>query len=117
MIAGIAGSFIGLILGGVLADINWRLVFWVNVPFGVFGTIWAFLKLKEISAARPGKLDVWGNVTFAVGLILMLIGITYGIQPYKHHNMGWTGPYVLAELIGGLAFLVAFLIIEARTPD
>ncbi|GAC1539523.1 MAG: MFS transporter [Acidimicrobiales bacterium] len=117
MIAGIAGSFIGLIVGGVLADINWRLVFWVNVPFGIFGTVWAYAKLKEISTARRGKLDVWGNLTFAAGLILVLIGITYGIQPYKHHNMGWTGPYVLAELIGGLVLLGVFLVIEAHTDD
>jgi EmrB/QacA subfamily drug resistance transporter len=117
MIAGIAGSFIGLILGGVLADINWRLVFWVNVPFGLFGTIWAYAKLKEISTARRGRLDVWGNLTFAAGLILVLVGITYGIQPYHHHNMGWTGPYVMAELIGGVALLALFLVIEARTED
>jgi MFS family permease len=117
MIAGIAGSFIGLIVGGVLADINWRLVFWVNVPFGVFGTIWAYLKLKEISTARRGHLDIWGNVTFAAGLILVLVGITYGIQPYKHSTMGWTGPYVLAELIGGVALLAAFFVIEVKTPD
>ena len=117
MIAGIAGSFIGLIVGGVLADINWRLVFWVNVPFGVFGTIWAYAKLKEIGTARRGRIDVWGNVTFAAGLILVLIGITYGIQPFKTHNMGWTGPYVLSELIAGVALLGVFLFIESRTDD
>ena len=117
MIAGISGSFIGLVLGGILADIDWRLVFWVNVPFGIFGTVWAYLKLKEISTARRGKLDIWGNVTFAAGLILLLIGITYGIQPYKHRTMGWTGPYVLAELVGGAALLIAFLLIEMNTTD
>jgi len=117
MIAGIAGSFIGLILGGVLADINWRLVFWVNVPFGVFGTVWAYLKLKEVSTAVRGKLDVWGNVTFGAGLVLVLVGITYGIQPYKTHNMGWTGPWVLLELLSGLALLGAFLVIEAKSDD
>jgi EmrB/QacA subfamily drug resistance transporter len=117
MIAGIAGSFIGLVLGGVLADIDWRLVFWVNVPFGLFGTVWAYLKLKEIGTARRGRLDVWGNVTFGLGLILVLVGITYGIQPYKRHTMGWTGPWVLLELVSGVALLAAFLVIERRTPD
>jgi len=117
MIAGIAGSFIGLVLGGVLADVNWRLVFWVNVPFGIFGTVWAYLKLKEISVARRGKIDVWGNVTFGIGLILVLIGITYGIQPYKHHTMGWMGPWVLLELISGAVLLVAFAMIERRAED
>jgi len=117
MIAGIAGSFIGLVLGGVLADVNWRLVFWVNVPFGIFGTVWAYLKLKEIATARHGKLDIWGNVTFGVGLILVLVGITYGIQPYKHQTMGWTGPWVLLELIAGGALLAVFAVIEMRAED
>ena len=117
MIAGIAGSFIGLVLGGVLADVNWRLVFWVNVPFGLFGTAWAYLKLREISRARRGKIDVWGNITFGLGLTLVLIGITYGIQPYKHHAMGWTGPWVELELLLGVALLVAFGFIELHTED
>jgi len=117
IIAGIAGSFIGLVLGGVLADVNWRLVFWVNVPFGLFGTIWAYLKLKEISRPHRGKLDVWGNVTFGLGLVLVLVGITYGIQPYKHHTMGWTGPWVLLELLAGTALLMLFVFIELRAED
>jgi MFS family permease len=117
MIAGIAGSFIGLVLGGVLADVNWRLVFWVNVPFGLFGTAWAYLKLKEISKARRGKIDVWGNITFGLGLTLVLIGITYGIQPYKRHAMGWTGPWVELELLVGIALLIAFGFIELHAED
>jgi len=117
MIAGISGSFIGLVLGGILAALNWRLVFIVNVPFGVFGTIWAYMKLKEVSKAVRGRIDVWGNVTFGLGLILVLVGITYGIQPYKHDSMGWTGPWVLFELISGALLLGAFLIIETRLDD
>ena len=117
MIAAIAGSFIGLILGGVLADIDWRLVFWVNVPFGAFGTIWAYLKLRETGTRSSARIDWWGNFTFAAGLVAILVGITYGIQPYKHHTMGWTSPIVLAELIGGLAVLVVFLLIELHVPE
>jgi MFS family permease len=118
MIAGMAGSFIGLIVGGLLADVDWRLVFWVSVPFGVFGTVWAYLKLRETERppARP-RLDWWGNVTFAVGLVAVLIGITYGIQPYGGHTMGWTSPVVLTELIGGAAVLALFAFIETRVPD
>src|SRR5215831_1811550 len=78
MIAGISGSFIGLIAGGLLADVDWRLVFWVNVPFGLFGTIWAYAKLREIGTLRRTTIDWWGNLTFAVGLVMILIGITYG---------------------------------------
>ena len=101
MVAAIAGQFFGLVIGGLLADIDWRLIFWVNVPVGVFGTVWAYLKLKEVGVRREARMDWWGNITFALGLILVLVGITYGIQPYGGHSMGWTSPMVLAELIGG----------------
>jgi MFS family permease len=117
MIAAIAGSFIGLLVGGVLADINWRLVFWVNVPFGLFGTVWAYAKLRELGQRSTARIDWWGNVTFAAGLVLILIGITYGIQPYGNHTMGWTGPWVLSELIGGVLLLALFCWIETRVTD
>ncbi|MCU1344922.1 MAG: putative transrane efflux pump (multidrug resistance related protein), partial [Acidimicrobiia bacterium] len=117
MIAGMAGSFIGLIAGGLLADVNWRLVFWVSVPIGVFGTVWAYLMLKETTTRRGGRLDWWGNVTFGVGLVSILVGITYGIQPHGGHTMGWTGPWVLTELIGGVALLIAFAVIESRVSN
>jgi MFS family permease len=117
MIAGMAGSFIGLIAGGLLADVDWRLVFWVSVPVGVFGTVWAYLKLRETAQRRPARIDWWGNVTFAVGLVAILVGITYGIQPSGGHTMGWTSPAVLAELLGGAACLVVFAVIEVRTPE
>jgi len=94
-VAGIAGSFIGLVLGGVLGPISWRYVFLVSVPFGVLGTVWSYLKLRELGVRRPASLDWWGNVTFAAGLIAVLVGITYGIQPYGGHTMGWTSPLVL----------------------
>jgi MFS family permease len=117
MIAGIAGSFLGLIVGGVLADVNWRAVFWINVPIGVFGTVWAYRKLREVSTRSTARIDWWGNVTFGAGLVLILIGLTYGLLPHGGHSMGWTGPWVLAELIGGVALLVVFGRIEQRATD
>jgi MFS family permease len=116
-VAAIAGSFLGLILGGLLAPLSWRLVFLVSVPFGVFGTIWAYLKLHDLSERRPARIDWIGNITFAVGLIAVMIGITYGIQPYGHHTMSWGSPKVLAELIGGSAVLAVFCVIETRVPE
>ena len=113
-VAGISGQFIGLILGGILAAVNWRLVFIVSVPIGIGGAIWSYLSLKEVGARTPSKIDWLGNVTFAVGLIGLLTGITYGIQPYGGHSMGWTSPVVLTGLIGGIALLVAFCFIELR---
>ena len=117
MVAAIAGSFIGLIAGGLLAEVHWRLVFWVNVPFGIFGTAWAYLKLRETGVRRRAKLDIAGNVTFAAGMVLILIGITYGLQPHGGHDMGWTGPWVLGELIGGVVLLVAFWLIENNVAE
>ena len=113
-VAGISGQFIGLILGGILAAVDWRLVFLVSVPIGIGGTIWSYLSLKEVGARTPAKIDWLGNVTFAVGLIALLTGITYGIQPYGGHSMGWTSPLVLSGLIGGVLLLTAFCFIELR---
>jgi MFS family permease len=116
-VAGIAGSFVGLILGGFLAPLEWRAVFLVSVPIGVFGTIWAYLKLHDIGVRQPAKVDWWGNLTFAVGLIAVLAGITYGIQPYGGQSMGWTNPAVLAAMIGGVIVLGIFCVIETKVPD
>ena len=115
--AAIAGSFVGLVLGGVLAPVEWHLVFLISVPVGVLGTIVAYVKLKERGVRTPAKIDWLGNVTFAVGLILVLIGITYGLLPYGGHSMGWTNPKVLVEIFGGLAVLVAFGIIETKVKQ
>jgi MFS family permease len=116
-VAGIAGSFIGLVLGGLLGPVDWRLVFLVSVPFGVLGTIWSVRKLKELGIRKPARLDWWGNVTFGAGLIAVLVGITYGIQPYGGHTMGWTSPLVMSLIGGGIIVLVIFSIIETRVTD
>ncbi len=117
-VAAIGGSFIGLVLGGLLAPIEWHLVFLVSVPFGIFGTIWAWRMLRETGERNPDTtIDWWGNATFAVGLVGLLMGIIYGLQPYGGHPMGWTSPFVLACLIGGAALLVVFVVIELRTDS
>jgi MFS family permease len=116
-IAGLSGSFIGLVLGGVLAPINWRLVFLISVPFGLFGTVWAYRKLEERGERRPAPIDWAGNVTFAVGLTLLMIGITYGIEPAGRSTMGWTSPRVVAELAAGVGLLAAFLVIESKVAN
>jgi MFS family permease len=116
-IAGLAGQFIGLVAGGLLAAWDWRAVFWVNVPVGVFGTIWAYRRLRDNGERHRGRIDWWGNVTFAFGLGAVLIGITEGIQPYGSHSEGWTNPTVAGLLIGGTALLVAFAAIERRVAD
>jgi MFS family permease len=116
-VAGIAGSFLGLIIGGLLAPVEWHLVFLVSVPIGLFGTVWAYLKLHDTGETRHGEVDWWGNLTFGIGLIAVLVGITYGIQPYGTHTMGWTNPWVVAALIGGLVVLGIFCVIETKVRE
>ncbi|HTW07889.1 MAG TPA: MFS transporter, partial [Acidimicrobiales bacterium] len=116
-VAGISGSFLGLVLGGVLGPIDWRLIFLVSVPFGLAGTLWAYFKLQELSSRRPAPIDWPGNITFAVGLVALMIGITYGIQPYGGHKMGWTSPAVLSELSAGGLLLGAFALIERHSLE
>jgi MFS family permease len=116
-IAGISGQFVGLLLGGVLAAWDWRAVFWVNVPIGVFGTIWAYLSLHEIATTRKARIDWWGNITFGVGASLLLVAITYGIQPYGGSATGWGNPWVLSGLAVGVVLLVVFCFIETKISD
>jgi MFS family permease len=116
-IAAIAGSFIGLILGGVLAPINWHLIFLVSAPVGLFGTVWAYYMLHDIGIRKHAKMDWWGNLLFGVGLIAILVGITYGLQPYGGSAMGWTNPFVLGAMIGGVALLVIFVFVETKVEE
>ncbi|CAN5115643.1 MFS transporter [soil metagenome] len=116
-VAAIAGSFLGLIVGGVLAVVDWRAVFFVSVPVGIIGTIWSFASLHEVGTNRRVGIDWPGNITFALGLTSVLAGITYGIQPYGSMSMGWLNPWVLVAIIGGLALLVVFVMIELRVED
>jgi len=116
-ISGLAGQFIGLVAGGLLAAIDWRAVFWINVPIGIFGTIWAYRRLREVGERHRGRVDWWGNATFALGLGAILVGITAGIHPYQGHAMGWANPAVVATIVGGVVLLVAFVAIERRVAE
>ncbi|MGA8113622.1 MAG: MFS transporter [Actinocatenispora sp.] len=116
-VAAIAGSFLGLIIGGLLSEWNWRAVFLVSVPIGLVGTIWSYTSLHELGERRKGKLDWPGNITFAAGLSILLAAITYGIQPYGGHPTGWTNPKVDGGVLVGVALLVAFCVIESRVDQ
>ncbi|HWA53936.1 MAG TPA: MFS transporter, partial [Solirubrobacterales bacterium] len=116
-IVGVSGMFVGLILGGLLAPIDWRLVFLISVPVGLFGTVWAYLKLEERSKPRPASIDWGGNVTFALGLVLAMVAVTYGIRPYGGSPTGWESPRVLILLAGSITSLVAFAVIERRVAE
>jgi MFS family permease len=116
-IAAVGGSFLGLILGGVLAPVQWRLVFLVSVPFGVFGTVWAYLKLRDNGVRIPAKIDWLGNLLFAIGLISLLTGIVYSLLPYGGSPTGWANPWVLTAIFGGIAVLVLFGWVETRVAQ
>ncbi|HEY4464349.1 MAG TPA: MFS transporter [Streptosporangiaceae bacterium] len=116
-IAAVSGSFLGLLLGGVLAPVQWRLVFLVSVPFGLFGTIWAYLKLRDNGIRVPARIDWLGNALFAIGLISLLTGIVYSLLPYGGHPTGWTNPYVLSAIVGGIAVLGLFAWVETRVEQ
>ncbi len=116
-IVGVSGMFVGLVLGGLLAPIDWRMVFLISVPVGLFGTVLAYLKLEERSEPKRAPIDWAGNVTFGVGLILLMISVTYGIRPYGSHSTGWESPRVIALLAAGIACLGAFAVIERRVAN
>ena len=116
-VAAIGGSFMGLVIGGVLAPIEWHLVFLVSVPVSLLGTFWSYYKLRDNGARTPSRIDWVGNFSFAIGLISILTGIVYGLQPYGGHPMGWTSPFVLSCLIGGVVVLVGFVLIERRVAE
>jgi len=117
MVAAVAGSFLGLLIGGVLAEINWQAIFWVGVPLGIIGTIWSMRSLREVGVRTPGRIDWAGTITFGVGLTVLLVGITSGIQPYGDHSTGWTNPVVLGAIGAGVLLLVAFYVIERRVDQ
>ena len=114
MVAAVAGSFLGLLIGGVLSEVHWQAIFWVGVPVGIIGTLWSVRSLKELGVRTPGRIDWAGTVTFGVGLTIALIGITYGIQPYGDHSTGWTNPMVLGAIGVGCALLAVFVAVELR---
>ena len=116
-VAGIAGTFLGLIVGGVLAELDWHAVFIVSVPFGILGTIWSYKSLHEVGTRATGTVDWPGNIVFAIGLVALLTGITYGIQPYGDSSTGWLNPWVLTGIIGGITLLVGFVFLELHTQD
>jgi MFS family permease len=116
-IVGVSGLFVGLILGGLLAPIDWRLVFLISVPVGLFGTVWAYLKLEELSTPRRAAIDWWGNATFAIGLVLLMVAVTYGIRPYGGSPTGWGSPRVLILLAASLTSLASFAAIELRVAE
>jgi MFS family permease len=116
-ISGMAGSFLGIVVGGILAAINWRWVFIINVPIGLIGTVWGFWQMREIGVRQRARIDWIGNITFAAGLSMVLIGVTNGLQPYGGSSMGWGNPFVLGMVGGGLVILALFAYWETRTPD
>ncbi|HML05465.1 MAG TPA: MFS transporter, partial [Methanobacterium sp.] len=118
MVAFMSGQFIGLLIGGILAVYDWRYIFLISVPFGILGTVWSSLKLKETSIRAPKTgIDIWGNILFVASITSILIGVTYGLMPYGNDPMGWSNPWVIASIILGVVMLAAFLFVESRVQN
>lgn len=115
--AAFSGSFIGLIVGGLLAPFDWHLIFLVSVPVGLVGTLWGYVSLRELGERHPSRIDWLGNVTFAVGMVLLMVGLTYGIEPYGGHDMGWTSPFVRGCVAAGVVVMMLFALVERRAPS
>lgn len=112
------GSAIGLLLGGILAAIDWHLIFLISVPVGVIGAIWSYYALHELATIKSGrKLDIPGNVLFALSLGLILISITYALIPYGASQTGWSNPYVIGGVVSGVLLLIAFIFLELKSKD
>jgi MFS family permease len=116
-ITALAGQFLGLLAGGLLAEVDWRAVFWVSVPIGVVGTFWSYHSLREVGSPRAARVDWLGNLTFVCGALVLLASITYGIQPYRGHATGWTNPWVLGGMGGGVLLMAAFCVVETRVAE
>ena len=101
------GAIAGFTIGGVMiTSLGWRSIFLINVPIGIFGTIWGYLRLKEIRAKPVGeKFDYSGSVLYCIGLSTILLALTIG-DPLSVRN--------IAILAGGLAFFVMVIFVELR---
>ena len=112
LVAGISGSVVGLILGGILTvALGWQSIFWINLPIGAFATFWAYKKLRELGTVRHERIDLPGNVLFAGGLTAFLVGLTLGALS------GYT-PLDVASMVVGLLMVGGFVYVElhSRTP-
>ncbi|HET7391842.1 MAG TPA: MFS transporter [Nitrososphaeraceae archaeon] len=104
----VIGSVIGLVFGGFLTSyLGWRSIFWVNLPIGIFATIWSYAKLRELGTIRKEKIDWLGNATFAGGLFMILLGVTFT-------NFRINLFEISLSIIGGFFLLVLFIIIEKK---
>ncbi|MGC8538648.1 MAG: MFS transporter [Candidatus Micrarchaeia archaeon] len=113
----IAGSVLGLVMGGLLASYNWHLVFIVNIPFALAGTIWSIFKLKKMHKRANVKIDYWSNITLALGLVLISLGFTYVLVPYGNSQMGWSNPLVLLAFVLGIMLIILFVFVEKHVTE
>ncbi len=116
-ISSVAGTILGLVLGGLFASISWNLIFIINIPFGMIGIIWSYISLKETVKKSRIHIDWLGNLVFVISLLLILIGITYGLVPYGKSSEGWTNPFVIGSIIIGILALGMFVLIEKRVKE
>jgi len=105
----VVGSVIGLAFGGFLTSyLGWRSIFWINIPIGIFATVWSYTELQELGTIRKEKIDWLGNATLSGGLLFLLIGITFGA--FQIIDLFEISLFV----IGGSSLLTLFYFIEKK---
>ncbi len=108
----VVGSVIGLALGGFLTSyLGWRSIFWINIPIGLFATVWSYAKLRELGTIRKEKIDWFGNATLSGGMVLLLVGITFG--SFKITDAITS----MLVILGGAALLTLFYLVEKKVSQ
>ncbi|MCL4373383.1 MAG: MFS transporter [Candidatus Marsarchaeota archaeon] len=116
-VALIVGTLLGLIVGGILASYDWHLIFIMSVPFALAGAVWSIYRLDRHHEKKEVHMDYMGNITIAIGLILVSLGFTYVLMPYKNSQLGWANPWVIGSFAAGILFIVLFAFAEKRAAN